>query len=127
MGVAAHLFGPNRAYLGTDTRAWELLLGGAAAMLWPLTGPSSRPRLWSTLTALGVVAVGFGVATAAGPPWWIWNGGLVVIAGGAGLVVVGSVRAPDGLVARVLARHPLRWLGIISYSLYLWHWPVIVL
>jgi len=35
MGVAAHHFGANRAYLGTDTRAWELLLGGAAAMVWP--------------------------------------------------------------------------------------------
>jgi peptidoglycan/LPS O-acetylase OafA/YrhL len=35
MGVAAHHFGSNRAYLGTDTRAWELLIGGAAAMIWP--------------------------------------------------------------------------------------------
>ncbi len=35
MGVAAHIYSANRAYLGTDTRAWELLLGGTAAMLWP--------------------------------------------------------------------------------------------
>ena len=43
------------------------------------------------------------------------------------LVVPGSTQARDGLVARGLALPPLRWLGIISCSLYLWHWPVIVL
>ncbi len=35
--------------------------------------------------------------------------------------------APEGVGAQVLAFGPLRWLGLISYSLYLWHWPVIVL
>ena len=44
MGVAAHHFGPNRAYLGTDTRAWELLLGGAAAMIWPPGRAGTRRR-----------------------------------------------------------------------------------
>ena len=47
MGVAAHLYGANRAYLGTDTRAWELLMGGAAAMLWPPGQRASRFSLRS--------------------------------------------------------------------------------
>jgi peptidoglycan/LPS O-acetylase OafA/YrhL len=129
MGVAAHVLGPNRAYLGTDTRAWELLIGGAAAMIWPLGGASSaeRQRLWSVLSVLGVIGVVLGVALAGGPPWWIWNGGLVAIASCALLIVVGAVRVPRGLVGRALALPPLRWLGVISYSLYLWHWPVIAL
>jgi peptidoglycan/LPS O-acetylase OafA/YrhL len=129
MGVAAHVLGPNRAYLGTDTRAWELLMGGAAAMIWPLGGASSvtRRRLWSTLSVLGIIGAVLGAALAGGPPWWIWNGGLVAIATCALLIIVGAVRAPDGLVGRALALPPLRWLGVISYSLYLWHWPVIVL
>ena len=139
MGVAAHHFGSNRAYLGTDTRAWELLIGGAAAMIWPpgraggaRTG--TRPeaagrhgRLWSWLTALGVGGVALGTMHAGGPPGWIWDGGLVAIAACAIVVVVGSMQARDGVVARVLALAPLRWLGVISYSLYLWHWPAIVL
>ncbi len=68
-----------------------------------------------------------GVIHAGGPPGWIWDGGLVAIATCALVVVVGSVQARDGAVARVLALGPLCWLGILSYSLYLWHWPVIVL
>ena len=132
MGVAAHHFGSNRAYLGTDTRAWELLIGGAAAMIWPPgraapEGGGRHGRLWSWLTALGVGGMALGVAHAGGPPGWIWDGGLVAIAACAMVVVVGSVQARDGIVARVLALGPLCWLGILSYSLYLWHWPVIVL
>jgi len=139
MGVVAHHFGSNRAYLGTDTRAWELLLGGAAAMIWPpgrapapgsVAAPGSggrHGRLWSWLTALGVCGVALGTMHAGGPPGWIWDGGLVAIAACAIVVVVGTMMARDGLVARVLALAPLRWLGVISYSLYLWHWPAIVL
>ena len=136
MGVAAHHFGSNRAYLGTDTRAWELLLGGAAAMIWPpgrparasSSGSGARHGLiWSWLTALGVCGVALGTMHAGGPPGWIWDGGLVAIAACAVVVVVGSMQARDGVVARVLALAPLRWLGVISYSLYLWHWPAIVL
>ncbi len=127
MGVAAHIYGPNRAYLGTDTRAWELLMGGAAALLWPPGSPVSRRRTWSVLTALGVAGVVAGAWWSGGPPWWVWDGGLVGFAVCAGLVIVGGVRAPDSPFARLLALGPVRWVGVISYSLYLWHWPAIVL
>ena len=129
MGVAAHLLGPNRAYLGTDTRAWELLLGGAAAMYWRLAQrePGERSRLWSVLGPVGLVGVVVGASIAGGPPWWVWNGGLVAIAVCGALVIVGVLRAPTSPLARVLSIKPLRWIGLISYSLYLWHWPVIVL
>ncbi|HVA04542.1 MAG TPA: acyltransferase family protein [Acidimicrobiales bacterium] len=126
MGIAAHILGPNRAYLGTDTRVWELLLGGLGAMALRSAGPTRRPGLWSAATMVGVAAVALGTALGTGPPGWIWDGGLVAIALGALVVVLGSIRHPEGPVARVLASAPLRWLGRISYSLYLWHWPVIV-
>jgi peptidoglycan/LPS O-acetylase OafA/YrhL len=127
MGIAAHDLGSNRAYLGTDTRAWELLLGAAVAMIWPPAAQVKGTRVWSWLTAVGVAGLAAGAMTAGGPPGWIWDGGLVAIAGCAGLIIVGCVRAPEGFLGRVLAWAPLRWLGIISYSLYLWHWPTIVL
>ena len=130
MGVAAHLFGPNRAYLGTDTRVWELLLGGLGAMAvqaLETAGPVRHRGRWSAATVLGALAVGVALAFGAGPPGWMWDGGLVAVAACTLVVVMGSVRHGDGPAARVLAVAPLRWLGRISYSLYLWHWPVIVL
>ncbi|MHB1911796.1 MAG: acyltransferase family protein, partial [Acidimicrobiales bacterium] len=133
MGAAAHLYGFNRAYLGTDTRAWELLFGGAAAVwLRPMSGrstgragPSTGP-LWRWGPVAAAAVVGLGMARAGGPPGWIWDGGLVAIALAALLAVVGVARAPEGPLGRLLALSPLRWLGRISYSVYLWHWPVIV-
>jgi peptidoglycan/LPS O-acetylase OafA/YrhL len=127
MSISAHVFGPDRAYLGTDTRAWELLLGGAAAMLWPLGATEMSSRTWSWLVAAGAAGVVVGASAAGGPPGWVWDGGLVAIAVCAGLLVVGSVRAPGSPIAVFLSVGPMRWLGRISYSLYLWHWPVIVL
>ena len=153
MGVAAHFYGLNRAYLGTDTRAWELLIGAVAAC-WArsahsklvtsaLTGPAAtgpeatraearagRPwvgRLWSVAPILGGAVLAVGVSQAGGPPSWIFEGGLVVIALGALANLNGTVRDESSPLARVLRLAPLRWLGRISYSLYLWHWPVIVL
>ncbi|HLI74378.1 MAG TPA: acyltransferase family protein [Acidimicrobiales bacterium] len=128
MGVAAHVDGVNRAYLGTDTRAWELLVGGLGAMA--LAGPARHRRVsaaaWSTAAVVGSAGVAAGLATAGGPPGWIWRGGLAAIALGALVVILSCVTAPHGPVARVLAFAPLRFVGRISYSLYLWHWPVIV-
>ncbi len=127
MGAAAHLFGANRAYLGTDTRAWELLGGGLLAMIWPAYEEGTGGRAWAFLAPLGLAGVVAGAVVAGGPPAWVWDGGLVAIAACGGLAIVGSVRHPAGLLGRLLASGPLRWLGLVSYSLYLWHWPVIVL
>ena len=127
MGFAAHLYGANRAYLGTDTRAWELLLGGAMAMAWPPGRPLRRRTWWAVAAAVGLAGVAVGASIAGGPPGWVWDGGLEAIAICAALLIVGSVGAPGGPVARFLTLDLLCWVGLISYSLYLWHWPVIVL
>jgi peptidoglycan/LPS O-acetylase OafA/YrhL len=126
MGIAAQLFGPNRAYLGTDTRAWELLLGGLAALCWRPGTISRRPRQWATASVLAAAGVGVGIALGTGPPAWAWDGGLVGVALCVAVVLVAITRAP-GPLTRLLALRPVRWVGVISYSLYLWHWPTIVL
>jgi len=127
MGVSAHLFGVDRAYLGTDTRSWELLLGGLGAMVWRPGRAARGTRAWAVATPLALGGLALGAVFAGGPPGWVWDGGLVALAGCGLVVVVGSVEHPDGVVARLLGIGPLRWLGRLSYSLYLWHWPVIVI
>jgi hypothetical protein len=72
-------------------------------------------------------ALVYGLVAVAGPPGWLYRGGLfgatVLVA-----VVIASVIQPrPGLLGAVLSLPPLVWLGVISYGLYLWHWPVLVL
>ena len=81
------------------------------------------------LHGAGVVAaclVVTGFFTLGGPPLWMFYGGFVAIAVLAA-VVIASISQPDhGPLGTLLSLRPVRWVGMISYGLYLWHWPVCV-
>jgi peptidoglycan/LPS O-acetylase OafA/YrhL len=111
---------PARAFYLLPTRVWQLGVGGLLALVG-VVGISRRAGAlaWAGLAAVAVA----GVALTAEMPY----PGLAALfptAGAVALLYGGA--APSG-PARLLAAAPLRFLGKISYSLYLWHWPLLVL
>ncbi len=123
-------YDPTRVYEGTDTRAFGLLIGAALAMACPVSKLATAGRRGRLLLD------GFGAAGLAGILWMIWRvgeyspfsyrGGMVVLSvATAGVLAAGA--CPATLVARGLGWRPLRWIGVRSYGIYLWHYPVIVL
>ncbi|WP_035462302.1 acyltransferase family protein [Alicyclobacillus macrosporangiidus] len=122
---------PSRIYYGTDTRAFALLLGAALALVWPSEQlPRWRTRA-SRLAADGIGVVGLAAIlvmffTTDEYGTFLYRGGMVLLSL-ATVAVVAAAAHPDSRVGRALGWGPLRWLGVRSYGIYLWHYPVIAL
>ena len=124
----------TRIYYGTDTRASGLLIGSALAFVWTARQSSGGGGLralagMSGLTVLGLAGfatlVGFTLLSDGGTPF-LYQGGfaLVGVATAALIVAATHERSP---LARGLGIPLLRWIGLRSYGIYLWHWPVMAL
>ena len=111
---------PARAFYLLPTRVWQLGVGGLLALIGVMgTSRRAGALAWAGLAAVAVA----GVALTAEMPY-PGLAALLPTAGAVALLYGGA--APSGPV-RLLAAAPLRFLGKISYSLYLWHWPLLVL
>ncbi len=120
---------PTRVYTGTDTRAFSLLAGAAVATQ-PVRDALARAvdRWAGVLTSLLAAGIGTTWLLADGvDTGWLFTGGLFAHSLCSALLIGLCVQAPHAGVAKALSWQPLQWLGRISYSLYLWHWPVFVL
>jgi peptidoglycan/LPS O-acetylase OafA/YrhL len=123
----------NRVYLGTDTRAFDLLAGAMVAFLVaakPEPGRAARRALHVLgLAAAAVFVVCWwrdAVAFSQGPPQWMTDGGFLLVALAIAAVIADARQSRSGPVGALLRLRPLRWVGKISYGLYLWHFPVII-
>ena len=115
---------PGYSYFGLHTRAWELGLGALIAV-FARHLDYSRVRFATPIAAVSVAAIIFaGVSYGAPIDFPGWVAAVPVVATGA-LIVTGN--RERNLVARALGNRVFHFIGARSYSLYLWHWPVIIL
>ena len=115
------------AYFVTTTRMWELAAGGAAAIGYPVVQRllDGRPVVKVSLVAVGV---GLILWAALAPlsnhfPGWV---AAIPVSGAALVIAVGPADFRFSF-DRILRIRPAQWLGDVSYSVYLWHWPVVVI
>ncbi|WP_255482132.1 acyltransferase [Pseudarthrobacter sp. NBSH8] len=128
-----------RIYNGPDTRADELLLGCALALVLTSISPGSRlhislqtgVRRFGPLAGLALLVAVFALKEPSEPGAWfhvIWTAGPTALAMLAALVIGWLVLQPDSLISKILGH---RWLSgpgrDLSYGIYLWHLPVFIL
>ena len=121
----------SRVYFGTDTHAFGLLAGAALAIWWRID--RSRVKI-STLKRGGLVLLG--LASLAGliaSFILLWEQSSVLFPWGFAIVcaltgtLIFAAAHPASPLGRALDWGPIGWIGVRSYGIYLWHWPVFMM
>jgi peptidoglycan/LPS O-acetylase OafA/YrhL len=122
---------PSRLYFGTDTHGFALILGGAFGLHWRPqqrtvpAGFAAHGVTWlSGLSALALLVFMFARMGENHPFLYPWG---FLAAALAGIVLIAAAIHPGVAFGRFLDNSPMRWIGVRSYGIYLWHWPVFVL
>ncbi|MEM8619252.1 MAG: acyltransferase family protein [Actinomycetota bacterium] len=119
------------AYLNTFTRVGSMLVGAIVAIALhrragaPVSDATARALQIGGLLSAALLAWMWFVVD--GTNTTIYRGGFLLHAAAVGVIIVAITIGPNGPAARMFRMEPLRQLGLVSYGVYLWHWPVIVI
>jgi peptidoglycan/LPS O-acetylase OafA/YrhL len=132
VGLAWYLYDPadvSRVYYGTDTRAAALLVGVALAA-WISGWGTVRSRAGRICLEVagfaGVVFLAWAWIRVDGQSEFLYRGGLLLCGLSVVAIIAAAAHPEAGPLSRILSFRPLCLLGLISYGVYLWHWPVYI-
>lgn len=119
---------PSRVYYGTDTRAFSLLIGALAAIQkeYNIIKVKLRGKLWAVIGSISVLILIGMMMLISSYSSFLYYGGQAIVSVLAAFVVY-AVTVSRSLLNIILGSNILKWIGDRSYSIYLWHYPIIVL
>ena len=126
LAISINMTASNRgaAFFATQTRIWELGIGALVALA--ATRLAQLPRwMREVLAGGGLLAIGSSLWLFSDSSSWPSYRPLLPCVGAAAVIVAG-LRGPKTMVGRLLSIRPMVWVGGLSYSIYLWHWPFLI-
>lgn len=119
-----------RAYYGTDTRSYALLLGALVAIFnqkKSLALYEWLKKYSQVLGLLGLIVLFFSASYLRGGSIYLFQYGLPLVAIASALVIISIITKPHGALCVILENKILKYIGTRSYGLYLWHWPLFII